>query len=102
MRNIFVLIVVLLLLWSSAVEAKPRTFKVAPFNCRVVSSNNGAIACYYSGNVYSVYYGSRTKARTYPRAGRLITLYFIVEEEGPHIPELYDWFRAGYYPYGKF
>lgn len=91
-------------LWAGNDYSASRGAELVQSHCRVVDSGDGLISCDIGGGqIASIAVDAFvTKARTYPRAGRLIVVYLVRSKEGPYaLPVLYDWFRNGYYPYGR-
>jgi hypothetical protein len=89
----FVLLIALL--FSISVVANSQTFTIP---CKVLDASDSLLVCEQLGDdtlgqIFSFWYTKRTKARTYPRRGRRIIVYFMDgrnHESGSHV--LYDWF----------
>lgn len=103
MINKFILICVLLLVLQTkdvlgdSIKSNVRT---ACTPCRVISSGDGYITCYMGGGTMASikYQPSVTVAKRYPQAGRFVVLYITIYDD-QYV--LYDWFRNGYFPFGK-
>lgn len=96
MSRILSLIIVFLLLSTNTVIGNNyKNQSIKKIGCVVIDNTDGYIVCNpiadaSLGDIFSFVYTKDTKARTVPRLGRFINVYYIDTQHRPHT--LYDWF----------